>query len=294
MDVATVESILRWAKAADVEDVAFLGGEPSLYPEVSAVLERSRSIGIPANRFITNGSRPFMKMMSTSAGDYIDWVYVSLDGPDEKSNDVVRGRGSFSQAIRSMAMLRDKDLPFTITTSIGPSSVGRLNELLSLAEQSGCKTLNIHWVSPTGRARDGSSSILPATWLGLCDQARDYRPMRPDLEVQCQIAYARLGQRADSVLNLNACAVRDRTNLQFMPDGSVYACGLLVDRPGLNAYRWVDHSLTVSMAPSELTLCQSAEVGCPARREVLGEVFPQEAAGYVPLCIYQRLHNAAD
>ncbi len=294
MEFEAAGDILRWAKAANVQDVAFLGGEPSLYPNISALLNLSRSIGIPANRFITNGSRPFIKLMSTSAADYIDWVYVSLDGPDEITNDAIRGRGTFAQAMRSMAMLRDKKLPFTITSSITPSSSGRLNDLLTLAEGSGCRTLNIHWVSPSGRARDGASSVAPAIWLELCDQVRDYRPSRPDLDVQCQLAYARRGPTSGLALDVNACAVRDRTNLQFMPDGSVYACGLLVDRPGMNAYRWVNQSLRISMTPSELTLCRSHEPGCPARREVLGEVFTEEAADYTPLCIYQRFHNATD
>jgi MoaA/NifB/PqqE/SkfB family radical SAM enzyme len=293
MDIVAVGNILRWAKAANVKDVAFLGGEPSLHPEISKILELSRSIGIPANRFITNGSRPFVKMMSSPAADYIDWVYVSLDGPNEASNDAVRGRGTFSQAMRTMALLRDKALPFTVTTSITPSSYNQLPDLMSLAELSGCKTLNIHWVSPTGRARDGNSSVTPQKWLELCDQVRAYKPIRPDLQVQCQLAYARPGAVDSSLVDTNACAVRDHTNLQFMPDGSVYACGLLVDRPGMNGYRWVEQSLRVSMTPSELTLCHSAGRGCPARRELLADVFPEEA-DYLPLCIYERFHSATD
>jgi MoaA/NifB/PqqE/SkfB family radical SAM enzyme len=294
MDLATTGNILRWAKKASVQDVAFLGGEPSLHPEISKILELSRSIGIPANRFITNGSRPFARLLSSSAADYIDWVYISLDGPNEASNDAVRGRGTFSQAVRTMELLRVRSLPFTITTSITPSSYDHLTEILSLAEVTGCKTLNIHWVSPTGRARDGSSSVTPEKWLELVGQVLAYKPARPDLAVQCQVAYSRPGAPGGSLVDTNACAVRDRTNLQFMPDGSVYACGLLVDRPGMSGYQWADQSLRVSMTPSELTLCQTTEPGCPARRGLLAEVFPEEKAGYLPLCIYQRLHNATD
>lgn len=294
MDLVTVGKILRWAKAAHVEDVAFLGGEPSLHPEISKILELSRSVGIPANRFITNGSRPFVKLLSSSAASYIDWVYVSLDGPNVASNDAVRGRGAFRQAIRAMDLLRVKSIPFTITTSITPSSYDYLPEITALAELSGCKTLNIHWVSPTGRARDGRSSVTPEKWLELCAQVLAYRPNRQDLAVQCQLAYSRPGMPGTRLVDTDACAVRDRTNLQFMPDGSVYACGLLVDRPGMNGYRWVEQSLRVSMTSNELTLCHSAGHGCPARQGLLTEAFPEETAEYVPLCIYQRLHNAAD
>jgi sulfatase maturation enzyme AslB (radical SAM superfamily) len=294
MDIAVVGNILRWAKAAAVKDVAFLGGEPSLHPKVFQILELSRSIGIPANRFITNGTRPFARMMSSAAADYIDWVYVSLDGPSAASNDAVRGRGTFSQAIRTMALLRDKAVPFTITTSIAPSSYDQVTELLSFAERSACKTLNIHWVSPTGRARDGRSSVAPERWLELCDRVQAYKPMRPDLEVQCQLAYTRTGAVPGSAIDTNACAVRDRNNLQFMPDGSVYACGLLVDRPSMNGYRWAEQSLRISMTPSELTLCESAGAGCPARRHLLPTIFSEEAGHYIPLCIYQRLHNATN
>jgi MoaA/NifB/PqqE/SkfB family radical SAM enzyme len=293
MSVTGVAAILRWAKAAGVRDVAFLGGEPSLHPHVGELLELSRSTGIPTNRFVTNGSRPFQKLLSSSAAEYIDLAYVSLDGATAESNDRVRGKGSFAQAVKSMTLLNNLNVPFVITTSITPASYQQIKILLDLAEESGCKTLNIHWVSPTGRARDGQSSMRPKAWLDLCQKIVQYVPKRPNLELQCQAAYAH-----PQTYNLrfstddSMCAVRDRTNLQFMPDNSVYACGLLVDRPGLNGYRWTGQSLTVSSPPSELAICAESSLrGCPVRRKVVPEVFTEEV-GYVPLCIYQRLHHA--
>lgn len=292
MSIQDAAKILEWAKQAGVRDVAFLGGEPSLHPNITDLLRLSRSIGIPANRFITNGSRPFQKLLSSAASKYIDVAYVSLDGPSAYLNDLIRGRGTFVQATRSMALLRENGIPFVITTSITMSSVGEVNSLIQLAEDSGCTTLNIHWVSPTGRAREGHFSVQPEAWVKLCREVMAYRPKREGLSIQCQAAYAWEG--LEDLAGQGACAVRDRSNLQFMPDRSVYACGLAVDRPGLNAYRWTGESLTVRGGETELSICNtSPNHGCPLRQDVVREPFIN-GKNYIPLCIYQRVNNASD
>jgi MoaA/NifB/PqqE/SkfB family radical SAM enzyme len=286
------EAIFRWAHAAGVRDVAFLGGEPSLHPRISDLLRAAREMGIPKNRFVTNGTRPFHRLLLSDAGRYIDIAYVSLDGPTPRSNDLVRGRGVFGQAVRAMALLKERSVPFIITASITPESHSEIGSLLELAETSGCQTLNIHWVSPTGRARDGDSSVTPDDWAALCRSVMSYKRKRQNFSIQCQPAYWWPGlQDMDPPIKLDACAVREHTNLQFMPDGSVYACGLLVDRPGLNGYRWDGESVTVREGPTELKICHAADgPGCPVRRDLVDDPLA-EGAHHVPLCIYQRVHN---
>jgi MoaA/NifB/PqqE/SkfB family radical SAM enzyme len=285
------EKILAWAKAANVRDVAFLGGEPSLHPNISELLKLARSIGIPANRLITNGTRPFQRLLSSDAAQYIDIAYVSLDGPTAQTNDVVRGKGVFAQAKRSMALLQEHAIPFVITASITPAAYREVDSLLDLAEASGCQKLNVHWVSPTGRARRGESSVPAQAWLEVCSKIMTYQTKRGSFLVQCQAAY--MSDAARGLVDQEACAVRDHANLQFMPDHSVYACGLLTDRPGLNGYRWTGDSLVVREGVTELSICQSRRLpGCPIRREVVREPFlgGQE---YIPLCIYQRVNDAS-
>lgn len=296
MSLETIESILRWARAAGVQDVALLGGEPSLHPDIVQILSLPRTIGIPANRFVTNGSRPFQRLLGSPAADLIDVSYVSLDGATAYTNDRVRGGGTFSQACGSMKILRERQMPFVITCSITPGSYEELGQLIQLAEESGCRLLNIHWVSPTGRARDGQESVDPEAWLALCDRVARYVPMRSDLSIQCQAAYlvADSTSNPKSALDDKACAVRDRTNLQFMPDGSVYACGLLVDQPSLNGYVWNGQSIIATTTPNELSICSSdTGRGCPVRKDVVPDLLPR-VEHYVPLCIYQRIHNASD
>jgi hypothetical protein len=76
------------------------------------------------------------------------------------------------------------------------------------------------------------------------------------------------------------CAVRDRTNLQFFPDGSVFSCGMLVESPALSGYVFRDGELTRRPGNTELTLTGGECAGCPMR---------QRDGDYVPICIYNRL-----
>lgn len=292
ISIVDAKNILTWASRAGVRDAAFLGGEPSLHPHIEDLLRIARDAGILRSRFITNGTRPFQKLIASAAREYISIVHVSLDGASADSNDAIRGRGAYNQAIKTMSILRKHQIPFVITASITPESLGEIASLLALAEESGCCTINIHWVSPTGRAVNGACSISSDAWLAVCRLLMDYKPKRRSLKIQCQPAYWTEDLQAlGTTLRRDACAVRERTNLQFMPNGSVYACGLLTDRPGLNAYAWTGDIIVERQGRTELTICQqSGRPGCPVRRDLVRE--PDSDLEPVPLCIYQRLNNA--
>ncbi|MFI5910021.1 radical SAM protein [Dactylosporangium sp. NPDC051541] len=291
MSLQNVTEIVRWAKNSGITDVAILGGEPSLHRNVGEVLAKCREIGIDSIRFVTNGSRPFRRLLKTSAREYMDVVYVSLDGPDSETNDAIRGHGAFDQAMRTIEAVSEEKIPSVITASITPASLARFESLLELAEASSCSRLNIHWVSPTGRASAGQLTISPEEWIGLCTFIEAYSPRRQDLRIDCQRAFVDVRNRGDSAAT--SCAVRDTSNLQFMPDGSVYACGLLVDQPHLNGYRWRDGRVLRADAPNELSICHNHLAdGCPARTGVIPSL-ANSNTNFLPVCIYERAHDAS-
>lgn len=287
MSLETATAIMRWASAARVSDVAFLGGEPSLHPQIDTFLRTARSTGIPINRFITNGTPPFRRLLKR-VPELLDRVYVSLDGPTEEINDLVRGRGTYRQAMETIKILRHHGIDFTITSSITPRSVASLPALLQLGEDSGCRVMNIHWVSPTGRAAAGIEPVGKSEWIEVYHNIMNYRPNRADYTVQCQAAYLMqqdLDRRFSPILDPRACSVRSFTNLQFMPDSRVHACGLTVDSPGTHGYVWQDGRLYRRTSPSELSQCDTIESGCPLRLD-------GKTKEVLPICIYQRVENA--
>jgi hypothetical protein len=137
----------------------------------------------------------------------------------------------------------------------------------------------MHWFSPVGRGalHAADQSVPAADWRSkVLDVVAAYRPQRRSFTVDCQVAFDFPVPGADP----GVCAVRDGTNLQFLPSGAVFACGMLLEDEALAAYRWHDGTLRRRPGDTELARTTSPCAGCPLR---------QADGGHGPVCIYNRL-----
>jgi MoaA/NifB/PqqE/SkfB family radical SAM enzyme len=293
MSIHEADRILNWAAEHAVQDVAFLGGEPTLHPQLAEFVNLAKSVGIPSIRLTTNASARFLEIARSAVIDDINFVYISLDGATDRSHDTIRGSGSFARCIEAMQILAERSRPFGITHTVNTLSLGQLDAILALAERSGCRVLNVHWLSPTGRASSQLLTVPVAKWLEVCDQLFAYQTSRHDLAVQTQAAYIdRHGHHAwTSSIDSRHCAVRSLDNLQFMPDGRVFVCGLLVEREDLHAFRWSGQGLQRRGGESESTIAEGFKgEGCPVR---CNGIVPSSAGAdsLIPVCIYERIYS---
>jgi MoaA/NifB/PqqE/SkfB family radical SAM enzyme len=289
-----VAAIGRWLVSAGVLDVAILGGEPTLHHDLIGVAAELRKTGVDCIRLITNGTPRARRLLDGPLDGLVDLTYVSLDGASSESNDALRGRGTFRHAMLAIELLQQRKMPFVITSTLGQAAVEELDALLELAEDSGCKTLNLHWLSSVGRARHRNLAVAPARWQQVVSQIASYSPRRPGFTVECQVGSLTPTANWSADIDPMACAVRGRSNLQFMPDGRVFSCGLIVDTPALAAYRWDGQSLLERTPTTELSICEGfSTAGCPVRQTVLKEPKDPE---HLPVCIYERVtrHRSAD
>jgi MoaA/NifB/PqqE/SkfB family radical SAM enzyme len=287
MSIPMVHSILVWAVEHGCEDVALLGGEPSLHPQIDALVRLPKEHGIPSTRLITNGNARARRLIAGHAHEFISRVYVSIDGARASTNDAVRGVGSFAETMKTLDLLADLQLPTTITSTITQYSFEEIDDLLELAERSFCDTLNIHWLSATGRARNSNLLLTPPEWLRVSDIVRAFRPRRPDLTVECQVAY-----REEWASDYRTpCLVRSRENLQFMPDGRVHLCGLTVDSPHLASFDFSSGRMVERSGTTEAHMCQRyLGPGCPIRS--VEDRDGHSTEGLITSCIYERYSSA--
>jgi MoaA/NifB/PqqE/SkfB family radical SAM enzyme len=281
MSVDVVEEILSWAAAIGINDVAILGGEPTLHRSISRIARLPKEKGIKSTRLVTNGNRRFLKLLPSLFRN-IDTFYVSLDGANEHDHDLVRGTGSFKDVMNSLAALEAIGASFVVTSTVSRLTVGSVMDIVALSENCGASRLNLHWLSPVGRAKNASWHLSPEEWLDLCAKVSRYRSKRPTFTVDCQRAFV---AKTDPVFDFlsQQCAVRDLGNLQFMPDGGVVSCGLLVDCADKYGYEWSEGSLLMRGGNTEVTQCRPHCRGCPVRVS-----WQTEESGLVPVCIYHR------
>jgi MoaA/NifB/PqqE/SkfB family radical SAM enzyme len=287
MKVSTVQDIIAWASGSLIEEITLLGGEPALHPDFAEVIALISDAGLRV-RIVTNGSHRFRKAISDAAtAPAIARVAVSLDAPIPAVFDALRGRGAFRDADLTIRQLRQQGKPFDINCTVVSSCLPYVGQMLRFAEDVDARRINIHWFSQVGRARTRArgEAVSPDDWRQVLQLVREYVPTRNDFIVDCQLGFA-YGNRGE---NLKMCAVRDRTNLQFLPDGSVFSCGMLVERPDLAGYFWREGTLHLSQAESEVTRSFVPYTGCPMRISATSASHQDGDMVPVPLCIYNRL-----
>ncbi len=108
-----VQEELETAVRAGVKEVFFTGGEPFLHPRLLEMLELC--LAVAPTTVLTNGmlvsDRIADRLAETEKrARYSLEIRLSLDGWTEASNDTIRGRGVFRQAMAAVARLCQRGL----------------------------------------------------------------------------------------------------------------------------------------------------------------------------------------
>ncbi|MFP6738881.1 MAG: radical SAM protein [Planctomycetota bacterium] len=108
IDLETVRRYLRESQALGVKEYYFTGGEPFLNRDMLPVLEETLAIG-PAT-VLTNGtvftpsSIKALRAISEESLFSLE-MRVSIDGYNPRTNDPIRGEGTFEKALEGVKML---------------------------------------------------------------------------------------------------------------------------------------------------------------------------------------------
>lgn len=96
-DALAVISALRVAGA---EKITFVGGEPTLHPDLGVLLRHAKALGL-ATCVVTNGARA--QALLSQQGDALDWLGLSVDSAQEEVEQRL-GRGRSGHVARAVAL----------------------------------------------------------------------------------------------------------------------------------------------------------------------------------------------
>lgn len=112
------EKNLPQLKSAGVKFIDFTGGEPLLHKKLPNMLAAAKKNGFHTS--VTTNCLAYPKRAKELTG-HIDLLHFSLDSMDEKENDSIRGKGSFSKVMESIQIAKKlgerPDLLFTVSGS---------------------------------------------------------------------------------------------------------------------------------------------------------------------------------
>lgn len=107
--------ILTEFREAGGESVTFSGGEPLMNRAFPDILKHANKIGLNVT-VLSNGILWSLDMIE-SLSPYITEIQISIDGVDEESNSVVRGKGHFDKVTDTVVAFANKGVRTSVATT---------------------------------------------------------------------------------------------------------------------------------------------------------------------------------
>jgi mycofactocin radical SAM maturase len=203
-----------------VFQVNFGGGEPFIKRDFLSVLDVCHRKDL-VTCISTNGT-----LLNNDALDFLrrrEMVYlqVSLDGGSSLTNDLIRGKGSYDQIIKTLYRLNEKEIPFSINTVLTKLNFPELSSLYSLSKDFGAK-LRISRFRPSGRGK--------RSWEYLRLEKERLKAFSQWLSEHKDVvtgdSFFSLEEEERRGLGLNLCGAAKFTCC-IDPEGGVYPCAFL-------------------------------------------------------------------
>lgn len=209
------------------------GGEPILYKHFDTLNEALPDYPVRAV-LLSNGMGLHEGLLKRL---HFHEVQISLDGM-EKGHDLIRGKGSFEQAVKAMKMVRDAGMDLSVATMIHSGNLDEWDEMRQLIQDSGAGEWSVDYPCRKGR------------WES-----------HPELAVDPAIAAGKMAYGfGGSYHGTSSGWTCGRHLAAILPSGELCKCGLYQDRPyghvtnGLEeAWKRIDH------LPIDQTECSGCE-----------------------------------
>ena len=144
----------------DTEEIYISGGEPLLYPYIDDVILYANSLGIKVT-LATNGLEIKNHLETIKKG--VQLVSMSFDGIGE-THDRMRGTpGAFDNCVNMFKLLHDNNVKVRISAMIWKDNLEELEEMISLAKNSGVSKVNLAYLIPEGRIKNNEEILIPST-----------------------------------------------------------------------------------------------------------------------------------
>ena len=152
--------LLDQLAASGCERVSLSGGEPMSRKDIGPIINHVKALGLTVN-LVSNGFQIPERITEIAA---IDFLSISLDGKEE-THDLLRGKGSYQQAIEAIRIARAQKIEVWITCVLTRHNIGEIPHLLHLATQEAVRISFLPAMAEALKPRNISSlTPTPQQW----------------------------------------------------------------------------------------------------------------------------------
>ena len=201
--------------------ISLLGGEPFLHPTgVLALAGWAKKKGHTCN-VSTNGT-VLLKGLAPQIRKAGLQVQVSIDGASARTNDALRGPGTFEKALSTARELIAAGVHTTLCMVACEANQMEIGDYLRMAKRLGATEVRIIPLKRLGNARSGGPA--PASQLAIVEAISAELERDPSLEKLCRSdLYAIVRSMVRDSSRRTTCGSGTQT-LLLQADGSVYPC----------------------------------------------------------------------
>ncbi len=217
-----------FAQNSNSKNLIFLGGEPTLHPDLPAAVEYARTLGFGSITIDTNGYL-FHDILSKVKPGEVDYFSFSLDGAIRETNDRIRGEGSFDACIAGIRKANSRGFATSLIYTVSSANIHEVDMLPPLLKDLGIDRFFIQIIGLRGRSAKGKRTrirrqklqVTKSQWLNTVP-----RVARRIAESGITVTYPKvfLGRTENF-----ECAGLVADNYFVFPNGRVYRCPLCED-----------------------------------------------------------------
>ncbi len=230
----SLATITAWLQAFSANsrstNLIFLGGEPTLHPDLPAAVEQARRLGFSSITIDTNGYLFNDILVKVDPGQ-VDYFSFSLDGATRETNDAIRGPGAFDACRAGIRKACARGFATSMIYTVSSTNIDELALMEPLLIELGIRRFFIQIIGLRGRSASGKSAASSKEQL----QVSKTRWLETIPVVARKLAghgitvtYPKVYLNPDEKFE---CAGRVAENYFVFPNGRVYRCPLCEDFP---------------------------------------------------------------
>ena len=226
LPLETVEAWLKvFASKNKNANVIFLGGEPTLHPDLSLAIKKAKALGYDSITVDTNGYL-FHDILSKVDPDVVDYFSFSLDGVTRETNDMIRGKGSYDNCIAGLKKAILRGFTTSLIYTVSQMNLHELDRIAPLLKDLGVDRFFIQVIGIRGKSAENSQEKLQVSrndWLEIIPDAA-----QKIAHLGITVTYPKVFLSPDEPFE---CAAKVAENYFIFPNGRVYQCPLCEDFP---------------------------------------------------------------
>lgn len=231
LGLSTIEAWLgAFAEKGAGTNIIFLGGEPTLHPDLSLAIKKAKNLGYGSITVDTNGYL-FNDILSKVKPEEVDYFSFSLDGATRHTNNMIRGEGSYDRCIAGIREAISRGFTTSLIYTVSRDNIHELDMMVPLLKDLKIDRFFIQVIGIRGKpAKNGQTKI---NRKGLQVSRSEWLSIIPDVAEKVAglgitVTYPKVFLSLEEPFE---CAGLVAENYFIFPNGRVYRCPLCEDFP---------------------------------------------------------------